>query len=130
MKCRLGFGNTRIIQAERLERINGFVCSNCGFAAQMKQVVVVQGQAVGGRGLVQGFYSICVICSGEHVSLKRKMRRLRSRRIFRSRSADGREVILAPIIGKDGKVHRFIVLDKNDPLPIPRQETETYLRAD
>jgi hypothetical protein len=75
------------------------------------------------------FYAICAICSGEHVSLKCKMRRLRFCRIFRSRNADGRDVILAPIVGKDGKVHRFVVLDKNDPLPIPRQENETYLRV-
>jgi hypothetical protein len=64
------------------------------------------------------------------VTLKRKMRRLRSCRIFRSRSAHGHEVIVAPIVGKDGKVHRFIVLDKGDSLPIPRHEGETYLRAD
>jgi hypothetical protein len=64
------------------------------------------------------------------MSPKRKMRRLRSCRIFRSRSADGRDVIVAPIVGKDGKAHRFIVLDKNDPLPVPRQETETFLRTD
>ena len=64
------------------------------------------------------------------MSPKHKMRRLRVCRVFRSRSADGREVIMAPIVGKDGKVHRFIVLDKGDPFPIPRQESETYLRAD
>jgi hypothetical protein len=96
----------------------------------MKQVVAVDGQAIGGRRGVHCFYAICMICSDEHVSLKRQIRRLRSCRIFRSRGPDGREMIVAPIIGKDGKVHRFVVLDKNDPLPIPRQESEIYLRAD
>jgi hypothetical protein len=51
-------------------------------------------------------------------------------RIFRSRGPDGRELILAPIVGKDGKVHRFIVLDRMDSLPLPREEAETFLRAD
>ena len=61
--------------------------------------------------------------------IKRKARR-RTCRIFRSRSADGREIIVAPILGKDRKIHRFILLDRTDPLPIPRQEAEAYLRVD
>ena len=62
--------------------------------------------------------------------VKRKVRKLHTGRIFRSRSADGREVVVAPIMGKDGKVYRFIVIDKSDPLPVPRQEAEAYLRVD
>jgi hypothetical protein len=65
------------------------------------------------------FYVNYVICSPEHMSLKRKMRK---RPLSRIRNAAGREVILAPIIGKDGKIHRFIV--------IPRLESNTYLRVD
>ena len=65
-----------------------------------------------------------------HMSLKRKVGASIACRVYRSRTADGREVVLAPIVGKNGKVHRFIVLDKNDPLPIPRGESETYLRVD
>ena len=40
------------------------------------------------------------------------------RRIFKSLGSDGQKVILAPIIGKDGKVHRFVVLDYRDPIPV------------
>ena len=64
------------------------------------------------------------------VRLKHKILKLQTCRIFQSRGPDGREVICAPIIGKDGKVHRFIILDKSDPLPIPRQESEICLRVD
>jgi hypothetical protein len=73
---------------------------------------------------------MCDMSAFGHMSLKRKVRRRTACRVYRSRTADGREVVLAPIVGKNGKVHRFIVLDKNDPLPIPRGESETYLRVD
>jgi hypothetical protein len=48
----------------------------------------------------------------EHMPMKCKTRGELQEysRIFRSRSADGREVIVAPIIGHDGKVHRFAAL--------------------
>ena len=62
--------------------------------------------------------------------VKRRVRRLHAGRIFRSRGADGREVVVAPIMGEDGRVYRFVVLDKSDPLPVPRQEAEAYLRVD
>jgi hypothetical protein len=57
------------------------------------------------------------------MSVKRKMRKRQSCRVYRSQSADGREIILAPIIGKDGKIPQFIALPR-------RQDSETYLRAD
>jgi hypothetical protein len=56
------------------------------------------------------------------MSVKRKMRKRQTGRALRSRSADGRDVILAPIIGKDGKIHRFIA--------IPRWGSDLYLRTD
>jgi hypothetical protein len=65
-----------------------------------------------------------------HMSLKRKVGASIACRVYRSRGADGREVVVAPIIGANGKIHRFIVLDKTDPLPIPREERETFLRVD
>ena len=57
--------------------------------------------------------------------VKRKARR----RVFRS-IRDGREVIVAPIIGKDGKVHRFMVLDYRDAIPVHDQGRDVYLRGD
>jgi hypothetical protein len=63
------------------------------------------------------------------VHLTRKLRALQAGRIVRLRNFGGRDVIVAPILGKDRKVHRFIVLDKNDPLPVVREESATYLRA-
>jgi hypothetical protein len=55
------------------------------------------------------------------MSVKRKMRRRLSSPI-RSRTTDGREVILAPIVGRGGKIHRFVV--------VPRLDRDTYLRVD
>ena len=62
--------------------------------------------------------------------VKRKVRKLHAGRIFRSRGADGREVVVAPIVGADGKIRRFVVLDRTDPLPVPREESGVYLRVD
>jgi hypothetical protein len=62
--------------------------------------------------------------------LTAKLKRKMQRRPYILRGENGQEIILAPIVGTDGRVHRFIVLDRGDPLPIPHEETETYLRVE
>lgn len=62
--------------------------------------------------------------------LKRKMRRTKVLRVLRARAADGCEIILSPVIGEDGRLHRFVVLNRRDPVPVHTADQDVYLRTD
>jgi hypothetical protein len=63
----------------------------------------------------------------ESVPIKKKVRH----RVTRTYLQNGREVVLYPIFGESGKLHRFVMLDRETPIPTHDPERDdVYLRVD
>jgi hypothetical protein len=42
----------------------------------------------------------------------------------------GKKLVLAPVIGEDGKFERFVLIDRRDPIPVHNaDQQDVYLRA-